>query len=209
MIFTMLGVSLFGIVCSAQNSNKQVPQRILSTDEFYFYGFDISKTKVTDPKRGGQDLSNYMHQLVGEMALQIDEKRMAKWFKVENVTYKLSGTYYSNKGVKSEDIFYPTYMPKSSLNRDSIAEIIANYRIDETSGVGFVIIYEYFSRERKSVTGYGCFFDVKTREIISLLSTESKDGNSYRSFRDYWVPAAALVKRFADTVKDARKQKPK
>ena len=209
LIIYLLSVFVTTNICFGQGPTEQELKQISSIDNFYFYGFDISKTKVTDPKRGGQDLSNYMHQLVGEMALVIDEKRMTKWFKVQNVTYKLNGTYHANKPVKSEDLFYPNYMPDMSINRDSVALMIGKYTIQEASGIGFVVIYEYFSRERKSVSGYGCFFDIKTREIISLMNVEAKDGNSYRSFRDYWVPAAKVVKEFADSFRDIRDGKHK
>ncbi len=190
-----------------QTASEQQLNQISSIEGFCFYGFDISKAKITDPKRGGQDLSNYMHQLVGEMALQIDANRMKKWFQLEDITHKLNGTYYVNRAVKSENLFYPNYMSDMSISRDTIAAMVKNYSIKESSGVGFVIIYEYFSRERQSVSGYGCFFDINTREIIILMRAEAKDGNSYRSFRDYWVPAAKLVRSFADTFRDIRGRK--
>jgi hypothetical protein len=190
-------------VCSnasiGQNVNHQQLVRISDAELIYFYGYDISKSKVTDPKRGGQPLAHYMHELVAEMTTYLSKKRLLKWFGFKDIGFKLNGTHDSNISVKSDELFYPEYMPDKSLTQDSIEQMIFRYKIEEKSGIGLVIIYEYFSRKRKSVSGYMCFFDIETREILVLLEDESKDGNSYRSFRDYWNPAARLVIGFTKT----------
>ncbi len=81
----------------AQTNYKEGLTKISSINEFYFYGLDISNAKVTDPKRGNQDLARYMHELVGEVTPQIDERKMRRWFGVDKVVNRINGTYSVNK----------------------------------------------------------------------------------------------------------------
>jgi hypothetical protein len=202
LILTILGLTLLS-TCIAQGDSESNLDQLQSIDSFTFYGYDISKAKVRDPKRAGQPLADYMNELIGEMMAKLDEERMKKWFGIDLIDFDITPTYQANSSTKHEDLFYPNYLPNVELTREDITEMVKSYQISVSSGIGFVVIYENFSRERKSVSGYGCFFDVRTREPLTIIHYEAKDGNSYRSFRDYWTPAFALVKEFADVYKMA------
>ena len=165
-----------------------------------FYGYDISYSKITDPKRSGVDLARYMLELVGELQVQVDERRLVKWSKATEVTLNHDALYAVNRQVKSPELFYPNYRGESKLTKDSIQKIISLYNISEKDGTGFVILFEFLSKERKSVSGYGCLFDIKSRRIINLMHHESYDSNGYNSFRDYWVPATKLVRTFCEQI---------
>ncbi|MDP6908512.1 MAG: hypothetical protein QF371_03350 [Flavobacteriales bacterium] len=165
-------------------------------DSLLFYGYDTTKSKVTDPKRAGQPLASYMQGLVAEMVEQLEPKHLKKWLRVESIEYVLNPTYLNNLSNKDQLLFYPDYLPDKSINVDTVKSMIERYAIEEKEGTGFVVIYEYFSRDRKSVSGYGCVFDIESREIEILMHNEFRDSNSFRSFRDYWVPARYLVKTF-------------
>jgi hypothetical protein len=162
-----------------------------------FYGCDISQSKITDPKRGGQDLARYMHELLAEVYAASSETKLKQWFELDDVIASVNATYPVNRNVATQDIFYPAFKPEGVINKDSIQKLIYNYDIKENSGIGYVVIFEYLSKERQSVSGYGCFFDVKTKSILLLLHNEFRDRNGYGSFKDYWVPAIGLVKGFA------------
>ncbi|MBP9152084.1 MAG: hypothetical protein KBF73_07355 [Flavobacteriales bacterium] len=124
--------------------------------------------KITDPKRGGQDVARYMHELIAEVYSAANEKQLKKWLGTEKATLEVNATYASNRNVKSEDIFYPAYVPEGTLSKDSIQKLINRYESKNNSGLGFVVIFEYLSKERKSVSGYGCFFDLKTVVIVEV-----------------------------------------
>ena len=62
------------------------------------------------------------------------------------------------------------------------------------------MIYEYLSKERKSVSAYGCLFDLETRKIKLLLHQEYEDGNNYRSLRDFWHPSVGVMRSFCSTI---------
>lgn len=167
---------------------------------FIFYGYDISYSKVTDPRRSGVDLTRYMLELVGELQVQVTEKKLVKWADADKVTLNHEVLFEVNRQVKSADLFYPNFKGESKLTKDSIQKIIQNYKIADKDGTGFVILFEFLSKERKSVTGYGCLFDIKSRAIIKLMQHESFDSNGYNSFRDYWVPAEKLVRTFCGQI---------
>jgi len=141
-----------------------------------------------------------MLELVGELQISVTEKKLTKWSGSNKVEMLQNELYEKNKNVKSADIFYPNYNGKSLLTKDSIQVIINNYKLSENVGTGFVIIFEFLSKEKKSVSGYGVFFDIKSRKITKLIEHESYDGNSYNSFRDFWVPAQKLVRDLLEKV---------
>jgi hypothetical protein len=196
-----LGVSLvflFHVLsASAQNTEANNTEQFNLSDvqKIHFYGYDATLSKITDPKRSGQNLAGYMLELVANTSTQVTEKKMSNWLGLNNVDFHLNTTYESNKILNSEKLFYPNYSNRQEITRDSLRKIIENYEISEKEGTGLVIMYEFLSKDRKSVSGYGCFFDIKTKQIVLLASIEAKDGNSYRSFRDFWVPAIELVKK--------------
>ncbi|MCF8461730.1 MAG: hypothetical protein K9G46_13485 [Flavobacteriales bacterium] len=183
-----LSVILLNEIALAQGANQL---------KIIFYGCDISQSKITDPKRGGQDLARYMHELLAEVYAASSETKLKKWFELDDVIASVNATYPINRNVATQDIYYPAFKSEGTIKKDSIQKLIYNYDIKENSGIGYVVIFEYLSKERKSVSGYGVFFDVKTKNILLLLHNEFRDRNSYGNFKDYWVPAIGLVKGFA------------
>ncbi len=175
-------------------------------DELTFYGYDISHAKVTDSKRIGQNLAGYLLELAVHNTEQIKDKSLKKWIGMENINYNFSPTYEVNIIPPSQGFYCPENVLSRALNTDSIKLMINNYNISEKEGLGFVVIYEYFSKNRKSVTGYGCLFDIKTREIRLLLHKEHKDGNSYNRFTDFWYPSIELMKSFCLTINPTNKK---
>lgn len=171
------------------------------SDPIYFYGYDITRAKVTDPKRAGQELDRYMLELVGALNEGVTLKKMNRWMKPHEVKFRLNTLFESNRKVKTDNIFFPNYRGNRLLNRDSVEHIIKSYPIAEQSGTGFVIIFEFFSKERKSVSGHGCIFDIKSRKIIKYATAEFRDGNGYNRFTDYWVPATYLVETLCNEFK--------
>lgn len=159
-----------------------------------FHGCDISLTKITDPKRMSQPVSMFMHELISHVTSEMTSERLAKWLKVYHVNLNVNTTYERNKKIKSEDILYPSYTNDGLIETDSLQRIIDIMKIDEQSGTGIIVFYEYLSKERKSVSGYVVFFDHNSRKIISVITHEYYDRNGYGNFRDYWVPAKGLIR---------------
>lgn len=167
--------------------------------QLYFFGYDISHAKITDPKRSKQRLSSYLIELVDYLKDRLEESGLERWIGVKKAFIDYSPTLELNLKPTDEQFYNPSYT-KNKLTTDSIQRIIEEYEIEVDNGIGYVVIYEYFSKERMSVTGYACLFDIETREIMLLLQQEYKDRQGYRSFEDYWATAGLLRKSFCTTL---------
>ena len=159
-----------------------------------FHGYDISLTKITDPKRTSQQVASYMLELVNNVSVEVTSKQLSKWLGVKRVIIEGNTTFEKNRKVKNEDILYPNYVVQDIINSDSLQKIINKLDIQEKRGTGVIVFFECLSKERKSVSGYVCFFNHYTGKIITVVEKEFKDNNGYGSFRDYWVPAIGLVR---------------
>ena len=66
----------FSSLSIGQDILVKVGQPISQGDELFFYGYDISHVKVTDPKRIGQKLSWYLLHLVRHLTDDIKDETL-------------------------------------------------------------------------------------------------------------------------------------
>ncbi len=171
----------------------------LIVEPITFHGCDISLTKITDPKRSAQPVAFYMQELVTTVNAGMTSERLSKWLGVEDVLIEESTFIERNQKVKNEDILFLYNTNRKSIDSDSLQKIINGLDLHKHTGTGIIVFYEYLSKERKSVSGYVCFFNHATLEIITVVEKEYTDDNGYGSFRDYWVPARGVIRYACET----------
>lgn len=158
--------------CLFSQNNKQ---RIFSTNEIYFYGYDFSHFKLAEAKRlnDGYQVKSFFVPWVGYMDANFPHSEISGKMGVSlipryDVTIKLNELVNTSNVVT---IF------EHLINQDIIVDAIKNYELQEQSGIGFVAIIECFYKATKTASVYYVFFDISTREILdSYRFTSTKTG---------------------------------
>ena len=184
------------INCQIQQIGKN---EVYKTENIIFYGYDFSNFRLSDPKRIGQDLKKYIFTLIGFLAENLPEKKLAKWLDKENLVFNLVPTVDINKKINNEDIASPI---KHDINKDSINSMIKKYVITEKKGIGYVIIFECFDNNTKRVSAYSVFFDIATKNVLLKQYASTRDGNSYNRISDWNVASIKTIKELTELTKN-------
>ncbi len=181
MKFILTTITLFFILKSSfsQTYNQN---DVLLTKKLYFYGYDFSKFQLADAKLMTRDLKSYIFKLSSFLDEHLPEKKLKKWFKKDTIIYNYMPTTNINKKINSDDIGCAF---TTSISSDSIQGIINKYQISDKQGIGYVVIFECFTKATKLASAYHVFFDVATKKIITSENIISKNGNSYRYISDW------------------------
>lgn len=155
--------------------------RVYDADTIYYYGYDFSNFGLANPEKVGQEESikkffvawmHDIHEIYKKSDLEVLLKtEVKKDLQLVQDRYKL---------IRDEWI---TFEPHR-FDTEKIKEIVKEYELNRTSGIGFVMIVENFNKEKEHVRVNYTFFDIATREV--LWSVESKGEAMGAGMTNHW-----------------------
>ncbi len=184
-------VSLFSVIST--HGQKLTEKDVNSSKELTFYGYDYTHFTLADPKRMGQNIKNFIFIWNEYCNKSINEKNLKKCFNKEKVTINQEPTIKLNKRLNSDDL---GSMKKNILSKDSIQNCINNYSISEKEGLGFVIIYECYDNDSKTISAYYSFFDIGSKQIIRCDYFTSKYQTSYNRVNDWAIATIGALNNY-------------
>jgi len=139
--------------------------KVIKSDHFYYYGIDLSKVRLTNMNKMLESKSikeKYAPAWITAAHKEVKIKDIKKYHKKDNVTYKPGVvekrfTLLSDDFVIAEDYSFPI---------DTVKNMIKKYELDETEGIGYVVIAENFNKPKERLYTYHVFFDIDTRELL-------------------------------------------
>lgn len=162
---------------------------IFSANEIVYYGLDFTHFKISDFKKinQGQEMkTKYFPALVGRFNNDMPPERVGNYLRKSSVgdlnfIGDLNTIQLLIKDMNPDDIVLAnTFI----LTNDSIAEIVKNYKLKETNGIGFVQIGESFNKAERYLTVFYVFFDIASREVLFSIKPKGLPGSKW-GFTDY------------------------
>ena len=158
-------------------------EKVFLAKEIIYYGIDFSHFKVSDFKKinqGEEMKTKHIPALAGRFNEYLQPERASK-----HLEKQVIGDYHSVqfliKDINPDNIVLGS---KFILTNDSISEIIKNYKLKETTGIGLVQIPESFNKAERYVTSFSVFFDIQSREVLYSIKAKGLPGSKW-GFTDY------------------------
>lgn len=168
---------------------QQNPQSdLLNSPSVIFFGLDFREARLI----GSEGFSNPYH-IKSEyfdrwnylMAEERDKYDIKKYFGKKNVDYSLTPVQKANQTVDPEKL---VINDPYTLNKEKIPSLITNLEIDpDLKGLGLIFIVEYFNKLRERGSYYAVFFDIESRNVLSMSRREGKPGGF--GLRNFWARA--------------------
>lgn len=139
-------------------------------DSIVFLGYDFSHFKIIDPKRKNQDIVKFINIWTDYINETVDTATLSDWLNTK-VNFNQTESIKLNNSLNR---FLLASETAHKLSSDSIPAIISRLNIDSSAGnIALIVIYEAFSDENKTISGYYVLFDTNTKEILKskYLST--------------------------------------
>ncbi len=190
-IFSILASSS---VCLGQSNFD----RSLNNPIIYWYGLDFSKLVIYDFTKlsDGEEIKEEVcPQWIGYFKKHVDNKKLRKLFDKEavvDVSSQLSSSY--------DQIDHENFVRIDGdykITDDQLKELVKSYELNETDGLGLVVVLESMRKLDREVSEYGLFFDIKSREILFKVQ-ESGRWDSYGFVALYGSAINEGVSRIGD-----------
>jgi hypothetical protein len=190
LIFSIVELFCFntGNVFSQSNANIQSPENadlIRKAETLYFYGLDLSHLRISDGlkvSRGPEYSKVYPQAWINSIEKEIVRNHFVqKSLRKRHFYYKQVEIISTSVKVVpdfiiSKDYFFPL---------DTVKAAIANYDLQENSGIGLVFIPENFNKYRERAYTWIVFFDIKTREV--LWAAEESGACRHMGYTAHWT----------------------
>lgn len=177
--------------CRAVAQNYEVLNGI---DEFTFYGVDYAQVRVFGAREAAEDFVEVFPRINQLLLSEPEKYRVGKRSKKKVKAKTLSAVRQRNQTVNIDSLLLEStnyYV----LFQDQIEEEIKSLPLNETEGIGLVVIAELLDKSKARGLYHVVFFDVKTRNIIETWRATGKAGGL--GLRNYW--ANSLVKVLRNT----------
>lgn len=193
IFYTILIISALSVFAFGQSSLTK-DKEVYFAKDFTFYGYDFTHFKLSDPKRIGQNIKNFVFVWIDFCNKPVNAKDLAKWFKKDEVTIDQAYTLEINMKLNNDEL---GTFKRFTFPKDSIQSYVNKYDIQEKDGIGFVIIYECFDKESKTISAYYTFFDIATKEVLLCDYFVSRDKNGYNYVRDWCNAMIIAMKKYS------------
>lgn len=171
---------IFSIGIHSQNLNHN---SIYNANEIIYYGWDFSQVRIFDPRLVGKEneVKSKIGVILGNLSSVHTAEKLAKDVKKTIIpNFNDIQNEYSKRDI-STLITYSKY----KIKNDDIKFIIENYKLNENSGLGFVIIPESMNSPEEYSSTLFVFFDIKTRILISKITVNNSISGG--KFTNYWL----------------------
>lgn len=149
---------------------------IVNGDELIFYGYDFTQLKIADPLMYGRFKIEYLKKMNEHFPENISQNQMRRYLRKDTVIFKPE---VAAKSIQNLELNNVATIFGVNLNPDTIQVLVDNYMIEESEGVGFVIIPECFDKHKESASCWFVLFDVDKRQIIYKARTIVEDRGFY------------------------------
>lgn len=146
-----------------------------------FYGVDFSRAKAYGAKETGAQFATAF-VAINALVFKEWEKYNPEKFIDKNISIvDILATQELNEKVNRRDIV--TDSPSYILAESDISEMVKMYEIEESDGIGLVIICELLNKEKNMGNYTIVFFDIATREVLyNKFVTGKAKGIGLRNF---------------------------
>lgn len=170
-----------GLTLSANAQKKASP--IANLDDITFYGVDFSQGKIygsTDkPDKLRQAYADINMLFLKEPAKYDVAKLLGKNIK----DVRIDAVTESNENIP--DDYLKTFSSSFTINDENIVNSLKNLKIENGSGVGFVMVMQQLNKPAESGTFQLVFFDIETRNIIKRWTMSGEPGGA--GIRNFWA----------------------
>tara|TARA_B110000285_G_scaffold121611_1_gene137500 strand:- start:423 stop:1061 length:639 start_codon:yes stop_codon:yes gene_type:complete len=159
-------------------------EKVYDADTIFYYGIDFSNFGLYNPEKVGHEQiimkffpvwMNKVHEAYSKGQIEmILKKEVKKNFQQVQSRYKL---------LRDEWIGFD----KHTLETQQIQELVKDYKLKRTTGIGLVLIIENFNKEKENARVNYTFFDITSREI--LWSIETKGEATGAGMTNHWATA--------------------
>ncbi len=129
-----------------------------------YYGVDFSQTKAYGAKETGAQFATAFKAINVLVFKEWDKYNPEKFIDESISIVDISVTEEWNEKVNPKDII--TNSSNYILANSDISEMVKRYEIEETDGVGLVIICELLNKENNMGNYTIVFFDIASREVL-------------------------------------------
>jgi hypothetical protein len=185
--FTLLFLSIYLPIFS------QPQKEVFNTSAITWYGLDFFHAKLIGSfaqfNDAGQKNADEIRDIYFPAwnRILIDEKdkyNLKKAFDKISVAYDLETADKRNKAVKSDQIFLLKSTDKNRLTRDSISEIVKNYKTGK-KGIGLVFVIDNFDKTASEGVMHVTFFDTSTGNALIIQRMSGEPGGF--GIKNYWA----------------------
>ncbi len=196
LFLTLLAVVAFFTLSFSQS--EKLTDTVFYSGEMVFYGYDYSHFQLVDGKRMTQDIKKFIFGWNDFLDVKLNKRVLASLFRKDRVTINQEPTDEKNRPLRSSELVSTA---RTIISKDSIQSYLSNYNFREKDGLGFVVIFENFEKESKSISGYFVFFDIATKKVIKADYFNSFDRNGYNRVNDWAIATVIAMKKYSKLYK--------
>lgn len=162
----------------------------------YWYGLDFSMLKVYDYTlldQGEYVKTKLCPAWQGYFKEKVSDKKLKKWLS-KSVLYDQSSQFFNSSSYLDADNLVQIDGPFDPLTAEELKQHLLSYELKEQEGLGFVAIVRRLSREKKSASVIGVFFNINTSEPLYVFGeTGKKRGeNAFSVYGDAIIHAVKV-----------------
>jgi len=194
MIRNMLIVSVFFVVSiSGTSQQTYTAADVFKVDQITWFGLDFTHIRLID-RLGFTYPDTIVERYFASInTLVLNEPRkysIKKFFYKKEVEINLEIVSERNKCI-DPDVLVLDANEQYTIDKDSIKQIIAEYKQEGTEGIGVVFIMESFNKKEKLGHMWVTFFDMASSQVLFTAKMQGKAGGF--GWRNYWVKTCYKV----------------
>jgi hypothetical protein len=180
--------------CQVLKKNKTA---VLNSPTLHWYGLDFSNTVIFDHTQLGKERKVKESVFIEWQAYfnkHVSDRKILRWFRKENLVDHREKFYRSHENLDVDNFIRGT-MPGSMSHDEHVKEVmnelgktetelssiynelslsqldscIKSYSLDESDGLGAIMIVEKMSKADKGTYVVGVLFDIATRDILVAI----------------------------------------
>ncbi len=178
---------LFVLVTGFWQARAQNMQYVYYQHEVKFFGIDFSQVKMIGTfgfEESDRIVDSYFarwNEILFEERMKYD---VGKFFHKERAMYHVHALDRVNRSVDPDQLVI-SYDYR--LDKVKIFESVNRYELPDQSGLGMVLYAESFNKLERKAVMYAVFFDIATRDLITIQELEGEPGGL--GLRNYWANA--------------------
>jgi hypothetical protein len=181
-IFLFFCFASVSVISFAQNVSD-----VFTTKSITWFGMDFSNARLIGSQAFGNPTEvrdNFMKSWNNLIFDEREKYDIRKVFKKSEVHFDLNLVADRNKSIDPAKLITDEdYI----ISKEKVQEIIKDYKMNETSGIGLVLIVESFNRTRNKGYMWVTFFDIATKNVLVAEKMEGEAGGA--GLRNYWAKA--------------------
>lgn len=172
--------------------------QVFRSNEFQWYGLDFSNALLVNARKMNKDQDalikyTYFREWNKMFEKKVDRKRITSDIGKDSInvhTDYFQETQLLKVNEERVIVGSPQYFDLKKLS-----EIVEDYDLQETTGIGMSVIIENLNKYDETVTGFFLFFDVGSREILWTAKTSGPAGGKGMTSH-WWDPIFAVYGYF-------------